>query len=268
MRTRPTTGATWRDRRIAVILVGTLALAACAPGGGSISGGQPESTDDVAGTDGGWAAPRPTTTTADPTPSTTPVIAGDTAIPPSAPPSGGRDAFTWPFSADSPWNTPLGSGARFAASGLTVPTYMGSDRSWIVRSAAHGPRARRRHQLDELRREPVRGHPGLRDPGTDPRRPLHSRRDTVAVPHTQQRSHRDRSRWSFHDELQCRGALPARRQRPPAGGARLRDRADRLPPLCHPRAGVDHRSGSPWPGDLRRSRWIVAVGNGRPSSPR
>ncbi len=59
------------------------------------------------------AAPAPTTTAAPTTPTTAaPATTTTTTATPSAPQAvGTRNAALWPFAADSPWNTPIGTGA-------------------------------------------------------------------------------------------------------------------------------------------------------------
>jgi len=54
-----------------------------------------------------------TTTTTAPTPTTTAPTPTSTTT--TTAPASGRNAFLWPFSSTSPWNTPVGSGAQFAS---------------------------------------------------------------------------------------------------------------------------------------------------------
>lgn len=113
-------GARRRVRLGVVAVAAVAAFSACVPAGVT----DPDSPAP--------AADSPTTTASAPT--TSPATSTPT---PASP--GTRDPFSWPFSADSPWNTPLGSAANYVAAQVTLPTYMGSDRSLIVRSKATDP---------------------------------------------------------------------------------------------------------------------------------
>ncbi|MEM7272724.1 MAG: hypothetical protein AAF547_06565 [Actinomycetota bacterium] len=75
----------------------------------------------------------PTTTTTSPAPPTTtvrpPITAAPTtttaspAPPPTAAPAEVRDPLDQPFAWDSPWNLPLGDGARYVPAGIEPPTW-------------------------------------------------------------------------------------------------------------------------------------------------
>ncbi|MEZ4502013.1 MAG: hypothetical protein R3C39_05275 [Dehalococcoidia bacterium] len=76
--------------------------------------------------------PSPTPTappsTSTPTPSPTPSPTATPTVVVAGPPPGTRDPFLWPFSSQSPWNMPLGSGAQFAGSShpMTINLHSGS----------------------------------------------------------------------------------------------------------------------------------------------
>jgi len=63
-----------------------------------------------------------------------PLAAQDAAAPPTT-----RDPWRWPFSADSIWNTPIGSGAVYTPAGLGPATHVGTDIQILLRTAATDP---------------------------------------------------------------------------------------------------------------------------------
>src|SRR6478735_3308743 len=92
---------------LGITVVLGLGTAACALPGqlGEAEGAAPAPTTTTPGANAPEARPAPTTTP--PAPTTTAPAAA-----PMPPASGDRNATLWPFATTSPWNTPVGSGAR------------------------------------------------------------------------------------------------------------------------------------------------------------
>ena len=70
------------------------------------------------------------------------LIEGNTAVAPLLQPAACRDRFLWPFSADSIWNTPIGSAAVYAPANIyhtELPTQIHNDQDWLVRTRATDP---------------------------------------------------------------------------------------------------------------------------------
>ncbi len=103
----------WGLRILAAPTALVLTLSACQPTPGAI-GGVNASGQPTLPTVSASVTPSPQLSAVPSSPAPTP--RGSSAAPTSATPtqSGGRDLAYWPFSVDSPWNTPIGSKAEFA----------------------------------------------------------------------------------------------------------------------------------------------------------